>query len=562
MSASTAFPLAARRFRVGASNGFRSAFRTAWSSRPRDRIAAIIALAGCLAFCALELAALEAVLRLAATASTQLPELRIDALVERCLIGGFTALFLLSLLGNLTTAVSNLFLSEDLDARLPLPIPHRSLFTRQLLLTLVVASGPMLLIGAPVVLVAARHASEPIRAAVALSAAIASILIVAATLASLGAVLLVALIPPHRARLLTAFLSAAGLAIALISFRGARPEQVLDPATALSIVMALAATEVPPPGLLPTDWAAHAAAGALFQRPFALTTALLLLLVSVLVLLAGAALAAPLHLRVYREVRSGAGASSGGGASGRPARSLGSMLLRAEIISVAREASTPAQLGSLAAVFVLDLLNVHFLPASDATARDLLAGLQTALGLFLVSALSLRFAYPSVSSDGRSASLLRTLPLSPARHLAARTMVRAVPAVLIALILIGASDAALHVTHRTLRLSILIGVLGAIAIPSLQMGLGALFPKYAAPHAVSVALGPGGLFAMTLSTALALSAAFVVSHELRGLAESVSGLTMSARTVLLGWCGIALVLGAVPLLLAARSLGRSDLPTS
>ena len=543
-------------------NGARSAYRTAWGSRPRDRIAAGLALLGCVLFCSLELFALEAVRGLSAKALGELPGLRIDVLVERCLLGAFTGIFLLSLLGNLTTAVSNLFLSEDLTARIPLPIPHRALFTRQLLLTLLVASGPMLLISVPAVLVTALHTGDPLRVALVLAASIGSILILAGSLASIAAVVLVALIPPRRARLLTAFLSATGLAIALISFRGARPERILDPAAAISVVLNLARTNVPPPGLDPTAWAAHAAAGALFQKPGALTTAALLFLGSALVLFSAAALAAPLHLRVFREVRSGDGSSPFRGRSGSPARSLLTMLLRVEMMSVVREASTPAQLGSLAAVFVLDLLNVHFLPASDPTARDLLAGLQTALALFLVSALSLRFAYPSVSSDGRAASLLRTLPLSAARHLAARTFVRAVPSVLIALILIGASDVALRIPRPTIVLSLLVGILGAIAIPSLHMGLGAIFPRYSAPHAVSVALGPGGLFAMTLSTGLSLSAAFVVSRELRGFVETMSGLALGATIVLLTWCLAAIVLGALPLSFASRSLGRSDLPTS
>jgi ABC-2 type transport system permease protein len=554
--------LGLRLMRVGTANGVRSAFRTAWGSRPRDRIAAGLALLGCVVFCGLELVALEAVLRLAARALAELPGVRNDVLVERCLLGVFAGLFLLSVLGNLTTAVSNLFLSEDLTARIPLPIPHRALFTRQLLLTLLVASGPMLLISGPAVLVAALHAQNPLRAALALAASIGAILILAASLASIAAVILVALIPPRRARLLAAFLSAAGLAIALISFRDARPERILDPAAAISVVLNLARTSVPSPGLSPTAWAAHSAAGALFQKPGALTTAALLFLGSALVLFSAAALAAPLHLRVFREVRAEDGSSPSRGRSGSPARSLMTMLLRAEMMSVAREASTPAQLGSLAAVFVLDLLNVRFLPASDATARDLLAGLQTALALFLVSALSLRFAYPSVSGDGRSASLLRSLPLSAARHLAARTVVRGVPSVLMALILIGASDAALRIPRGTILLSLFVGVLGAIAIPSLQMGLGALFPRYDAPHAVSVALGPGGLFAMTLSTGLSLSAAFVVSHELRGLVETLSGLAVTSTVVLLVWCLAAVALGAVPMVLAARSVGRSDLPTS
>jgi hypothetical protein len=51
------------------------------------------------------------------------------------------------------------------------------------------------------------------------------------------------------------------------------------------------------------------------------------------------------------------------------------VLLRSEAASLLRDASTPAQLGSLAAVFLLDLMNVRLLPGANATQRDLVAGL-------------------------------------------------------------------------------------------------------------------------------------------------------------------------------------------
>src|SRR5262249_53014881 len=141
------------------------------------------------------------------------------------------------------------------------------------------------------------------------------------------------------------------------------------------------------------------------------------------------AVLAPVHFHVWQTTRESEPPArrTKGLRTGAPARSLGREVLAAEARTFLRDASTPAQLGTLAAVFALYLLNVRFLPTGDPAARDLVAGLQVGLALFLVSALSLRFAFPSVSSDGRAALLLRALPLSPARHLACRYLVRGVP---------------------------------------------------------------------------------------------------------------------------------------
>jgi ABC-2 type transport system permease protein len=235
------------------------------------------------------------------------------------------------------------------------------------------------------------------------------------------------------------------------------------------------------------------------------------------------------------------------------------VLLRAEAASLLRDASTPAQLGSLAAVFLLDLMNVRLLPATDATARDLVAGLQTGLSLFLVSALSLRFAYPSVSSDGRAALVLRTLPLDPWRQLLVRWAVRTLPAAGVALALTGASLLVLRPEMTTSAVALAAALAGSLAIPALHVGLGALFPRYDAPNAVSVALSPGGLFALVFSTGLSLLSTLVVSDELRLLLGTLLKMHLPPWPLLLFFLASAAAAAIAPMALATRSLATRDI---
>jgi ABC-2 type transport system permease protein len=244
---------------------------------------------------------------------------------------------------------------------------------------------------------------------------------------------------------------------------------------------------------------------------------------------------------------------------GPEARSLDGVLLRSELTSLLRDASTPAQLGSLAAVFLLDLMNVRLLPGTDASARDLVAGLQTGLSLFLVSALSLRFAYPSVSSDGRAALVLRTLPLRPRRQLFARWAVRALPAAGVALALTGASLFVLRPAKATAAVALVAALAGGLAIPALHVGLGALFPRYDAPNAVTVALSAGGLFALVFSTGLSLLSTLVVSDELRLLLGALLKRHLQQAPLVLAFLCTAVVAAAWPMHLAARALERRDI---
>lgn len=508
-----------------------------------------------------EYAGLAFLLRLAGRGFAELPSLVPAFLLERLLSGAFSGTAVLLLLGSLTTAVSTLFLSEELLLRMTLPIPHARLLLRQTAVTIALSSGPAILLALPAVVLAARHAPSAATGAGALAAAFLFVALLAGTLGSALALGVVALFPPRRARLLAAFLSTAGLAAALLGVRGARPERLLDPGEALDLLLRLGTSPVPPPGANPLALAAHAAARGLAGDSAGLLLALALLAWAVVLLVGLSTLLAPVHLRLLRRSREESPATTG---RNRP-RLAGSgtvELLRAETRTLLRDVSTPAQLGTLAAVFVLDLLNLKLLPSTDAAARDVVHGLQAGLGLFLVSALSLRFAYPAVSTDGRAALLLRTLPLSPVRHLVARWAVRAVPALLAALLLAIASAAVLGASGFALAAALATAVVGGLAIPALQLGLGALFPRYDAPNPISVALGPGGLFAMALSTALGVVPILFVSDGLRSLLETLLGVRLDARLLLAAWCAASTALAAGAMFAAARRVPRADLPAS
>lgn len=508
-----------------------------------------------------EYAGLAFLLRLAGSGFTQLPSLVPSYLLERLLAGAFSGTAVLLLLGSLTTAVSTLFLSDELHFRRTLPIPHARLLLRQTAVTAALASGPAILLALPAVVLAARHAPAAVTGAGALAASFLFVALLAGTAGSALALGVVALFPPKRARLLAAFLSTGGLVAALLGVRGARPERLLDPQAALDLLLRLGTAPPEPPGASPIALAARAATAGLSGETSGLLVSLALLASAVALLVVLSNLLAPVHLRLLRRSQEERPAPAGGRAA-RPAASATAEVFRAELRTLLRDVSTPAQLGTLAAVFVLDLLNLKLLPTGDAAARDVVHGLQSGLGLFLVSALSLRFAFPAVSTDGRAALLLRTLPHSPVRHLLARWAVRAVPALAASLLLAIASAAVLRATGFALAAALAAAVVGGLAIPALQLGLGALFPRYDAPNPISVALGPGGLFAMGLSTLLGVVPVLFVSEGLRGLPEALLGVRLDGRLLLAGWSAAAVSLAVAAMAGAARRLPKADLPTS
>ena len=540
--------------RIAFANSLRGVVRGFRSGGARYAVASLVAALSAVAFAAGTAGATSAVLDAAAAALPQLPGIRAPWLVERLLAAGLVSAAVLLLLGALTTGVSTLFLSTELPALLVLPIPHVRIFRRQILRTAGASAAPMLLLLLPSLGVAAARSPRPAVALAAGVAILAAFTLASGVAGSAGALLLVRLIPPRRALLLAATLSALGLSAALIGFRGSRPERLFDPVQALTLLQALGETPPSSPGLDPAAHAARALTRALFGDPGGLAAALVSLAVAVLLFVAAGRLA-PVHRRALEEARL-LPATPPTAALRRPVTSLDRALFRSEAAALLREASTPAQMGSLFAVFVLQLLNLAVLPRGDASTRDVLLGLQTAITLFLVAALSLRFAYPAVSADGRAALVLRSLPLSPTRHLLHRYLVRAIPAGLAGLGLSFASLAILSPPRPARLAALAVTLVGALALPALQLGLGALFPRYDAPNAVAVALGPGGLFTLVLSTALSATASVAVSGELRLLLGTLTGRDFPAAASLIGWCVAAILLGAAAFA-SERALSRA-----
>ena len=161
---------------VAAGNALRALGR---SLSPRSTAEAAGALAVVVfsgAFVAGEYAGLAFLVRLGRSAVAQLPALVPEILLERLLLGAFAGAGVLLLLGTLTTAVSTLFLSEELLLRMALPIPHARLLLRQVAATIALASGPAILVALPAVVLAAGSGAA---GAAALAAAFLAVVVLA-----------------------------------------------------------------------------------------------------------------------------------------------------------------------------------------------------------------------------------------------------------------------------------------------------------------------------------------------------------------------------------------------
>ncbi len=543
-------------------NGARAFLRGLFPKTGRERAGVLFFLLTGLGFFALETWGIWVLSKLSARVLGDLPGFRIEFLLGNILPSFCYGLLLLLSIAALTTAVSLLFLSDDYLALSSLPLTAASLLRRQMLSVAFYASSAPFYFTLPAALVAAALSPSPLTALLAFLFTFASLGFLACAMGSAASILLVRWIPPTKARFFAGTLSAISLSAALLLFRQARPERLFDPVAALTLLIDMATGAPPHPGADPLKWLAHGLTTGLLGHVNGLTVCLFFLGASGLIFGLTSAVLAPIHLETFRISRETGVTVPERGRDQAPARSLNRELLRVELRNLARDAGTPSQIGSLVAVIVLDIMNLRLLPSTDAAGRDLVFGLQTGLSLFLVSALALRFVFPSFSVEGRSALLLRTLPVPAARRSLLRLLVLSVPALSLGMVLTLASAIYLEVWGLRLFLSLFLAGSGGLLIPAFQLGLGAAFPRYSAPNAISAALGPGGLSAMAFSGVLALIATPIASTELLGLLSMLLRMRLDPALLLTGWVILAAGGAALALGFGMRALEKSDLSMS
>jgi ABC-2 type transport system permease protein len=222
-----------------------------------------------------------------------------------------------------------------------------------------------------------------------------------------------------------------------------------------------------------------------------------------------------------------------------------------------RDASQWSQLVLLLALVFVYLYNFrHFRQISEAGLVGPLALYVIGMGLcaFVTTAVSVRFAFPLISLEGRMLWLIRSAPLRPGQVIRAKLISTLPPLLLMSEAMSVISSLILGVGTELLLLGALVAGINAVAIAALATGLGAVLPDYRADSAARVAASFGGLICM--STALVVSLVLVglafypalVLH--RGFPPNVPLLVACAGGALL----LTAASVALPLTLGARAL--------
>jgi len=485
----------------------------------------------------------------------------------------FLSLFAILLLSNIITALSSFFLAKDLDLLAAAPVNWLPLYGAKLIETLVHSSWMVALMAAPI-LTAYGYVYEGGATFVLVAlGTFLPYLVIPAVLGSAVTMILVNVFPARRTRDILSVVTVIAAGGLVLLFRLLRPEQLARPEGLNSLVDFIALLRTPASPFLPSEWVQRAVMGSLTGEWDPLPFYLLWTTAAALVVLG-----AMLHRALYsigfskaqesahRPVRRGALAALGNRLLA-PLGVLRRELVTKEVRVFFRDTTQWSQLILLAVLVVVYIVNVSYLPLRGDGITFFLVNVVPFLNLgiagFVLASIAARFIFPAVSVEGRTLWLLKSSPLPMEALLWSKYWVGTLPLLVLALAIVGVTNALLGVSAFIFAVSICTITVLTFAIAGLALGLGALFPRYDTENAAQIPTSFGGLVFMMLAVALVGG---VVLLEARPVHLYLSARTFGTEadpTEMVGGFVAAgvLCLAAtfVPLVVAKRKLERLEL---
>jgi len=434
---------------------------------------------------------------------------------ERLLSMIFVTFFSMLILSNIITSLSTYFLSQDLQMLFSAPISVAKLYGARFIETVVQSSWMVLLFGLPVFLAYGVVLRAEGWYYVCLPVVVVPFLVIPAAVGVMVTMILVNVFPARRIKDLLLLMSIIFVVVLVLAFRFLQPEKLVDPEAFASMAEFLAALQAPTFPFLPSTWAVRAlvppllghAGETLFYVLMLVSTALALIVIGNLV-------SEALYFAGFSKAQEATRARLSKGALldwgmrilFRPFHPATRALMTKDVKSFLRDTTQWSQLLLMLALVVLYLYNIKVLPLDKAPIatvylKNMVSFLNLGLAGFVLSAIAVRFIFPSISLEGDHWWLLRGSPLSLRRLLWSKFWAGLVPLLVLAEVLVVLSNRLLHVSPIMMAVSTGTIVLMTVGIVALGVGMGAVFPRFHVESLTQISMGFGGIVYMIMCMA-------------------------------------------------------------
>ena len=401
----------------------------------------------------------------------------------------------------LTAAIGAFFTDLDLDVHHGAPRSKLRVALTRWLKTLMQAATVVFLFLIPLVIAFAQQYAKPWLFYPVILGNLALLMSIPVSAASIVILLLVRWFPVQRVHQIVATLAVLVLTLAVIAFRMSRPERFFTEVFTDNPVQVLRSIELPSMSLYPSSDLAR------LMTDGGTVVALRIAIIAMSLLIVFAVTARKWYFTAFVRARESMAPMAIG--AGPATRFFDRMLrgadpqLRAmlgkEVRTLSRDVAQWSQLFLMAALVFMYLYNIRMLPLGGDARATLIAYLNLGMTGFVIAAICLRFAYPSVSAEGKAFWLVQTAPVSYAQFLRVKVFVYALPLTILSLLLTAFANVLLDANAVVWTFTLIGALLLPATLVSLGVALGALTPNFNAENPLQVGLSLGGFAYMALA---------------------------------------------------------------
>ena len=414
--------------------------------------------------------------------------------------------FALLLFSSILTSLSKLYLSRDLLLVHSLPVSSYKIFIARWIDSTIESAWMVIIYTLPVLISYGIVYQAGIFYYVNTMISMLCLAAIASAISTLLVMTAVIFIPASRMKSVFIFMGILSFVVIYLAIRLSQPELLVDPEVFDSVMVYITSLQTPSSPFLPSSWIYDSIRSALSSSISSslFFTALALsftgMIVFALVLLADA-----IYFKGFSKTQNA------------PARLLkknvvGDRIFNflpgpiksftvKEIKTFLRDQTQWTQIFLIAALVVIYVYNFKVLPLEKSPIRtvylqNLFSFLNMGLALFVLTAITARFAYPAVSMEKEAFWLVKTSPLSIRTFLWIKFFIYYFPLLILTEVLIVATNILLQVTPFMMTLSTLTVFFTVPGIVAMGVGLGAAYPDFKAENPTQTITSFGGLVFM------------------------------------------------------------------
>jgi len=421
-------------------------------------------------------------------------------------------LFSLLVFSAILTALSKLFLSNDLGLVHSLPVASETIYISRWIESTFDSSWMMLLYTAPAFIAFGIVFDGSFLYYIFLFFSLLLMSIIACGLSSLIVMPIVLILPATRIRSVFVFFGLGMFVLLYIGFRIMQPERFVNPEGFASVMLYLRTISTPSTPLIPCTWVFDTLKSALEnQYNDAVFHISILFSFSCALICLNTLIARYIYFTGYSKSQTAQSRLIAGNNQmiyrlmDRLPGPVRAVLIK-ETKTFWRDQTQWSQLFLIAALIVIYLYNFSVLPFDQSPMKahyieNLFSFLNIALAAFVLTAIGARFVFPSISHEGMSFWIIQSSPISIRTYLWIKWLGYFIPLIILSELLIVTTNILLNVNPFMKILSVITMLFITPGVVATGIGLGAAYPDFKSENPAQTVTGFGGLMYMFCSSA-------------------------------------------------------------